>query len=133
MHIQGHLKNTYHEADWAIISQFIGLMLMISLGWCIGGSQIAGSLGLGGSICFIPNFFLYKSVFKYAGASQARQMLRALYVGELVKILLTMLLFVFVLSFISWICAPYVFIGYIVLQLIFWVAPVFWGIFKQNC
>ncbi len=133
MHTQDHLKNTYHEADWAIIGQFIALMLMIPLGWCIGGGQIAGSLGLGASICFFPNLFLYKSVFKYAGASQAKKMLRALYLGEVVKIVLTMLLFIFVLSFIFWISVPYVFMGYIALQLVFWMAPVFWGIFKQNC
>lgn len=121
-----------NEATWAILIQLISLMLIISVGWILGDTIIAGSLGLGGALCLIPNWFLYRSVFKYEGAPQAKAIVKGLYVGEMLKIILTFCLFVFVLRYILWASMLYVFIGYVVVQLTFLVSPLYFGIIKNN-
>jgi len=123
-------SNIYQEASWIMVIQAISLVLILPIAWCLWAKEIAGSLILGGGICFLPNLFLYKSMFKYKGAAQAKRIVQAFYIGEFFKIILTMLLFVFVLSYMSWVYMPCVFLGYIVLQLIFVATPVVWSIFK---
>lgn len=119
-----------NEASWAIFAQFFGLVLIISVGWILTDNVKAISLGLGGILCLLPNWCFYRCVFKYQGATSARAIVRGLYVGEVLKIILTFCLFIFVLRYIIWASILHVFIGYIVLQLIFWVSPLYFGVKK---
>jgi F0F1-type ATP synthase assembly protein I len=123
----------YHnEATAVIFTQFISVLLLALLGWVLGGEIISGSLAIGAGICFIANLCLYKSVFRHKGAPQAKAIVRGLYVGEMLKIILTFSLFLFVLRYMIWVSMLYLFVGYIVLQLTFWVVPVFFGLKKMR-
>ena len=121
-----------NEASITILMQFVSLMLIVPLGWIFGDKSIAASLGIGGALCFIPNLFLYRSVFKYKGASEAKAIVQGLYLGEILKIILTFCLFLFVLRYMIWLSMLYLFVGYIVLQLTFWMIPIYFGIKKNT-
>ena len=117
-----------NEASWAIFIQFISLMLMMLGGWIFRDTITAASLGLGGALCLIPNACMYRSAFKYQGATQAKAIVKGLYIGAALKMILTFGLFGFVLRYIIWASMLYVFIGYVVIQLTFWVSPLYFGL-----
>lgn len=115
------------EASRIILIQFISLILMIIAGAVFASREIAGSLGVGSGIALVANLCFYRSVFKYKGALQANAIVRSLYLGEVLKIILTFSLFLFVIRYMLWVLMLYLFVGYIVLQLTFWVVPLYFG------
>lgn len=125
-------KNIPHnEAWWALVVQGVGLMVIAPLAWFLKDKFVAGSFLFGGSACLIPNVYLYHRVFRHFGASNARKMIKALYLGEVVKLVLTGLMFGLCLT-ISWVKPLYLFVGYMFAQGIFWVAPFIWGVRKRK-
>lgn len=125
-------KNIPHnEAWWALVVQGVGLIVAAPLAWFLKDKYVAGSLLIGGSACLLPNIYLYHRVFRHFGAKNAHKMIKALYLGEVVKLILTGLLFAVGLS-IVWIKPLYLFVGYLFAQIIFWVAPVAWGFTRRN-
>lgn len=113
-----------NDALWALISQFLCIITMLFAALILSSKLIAGSLALGGLACFLPNLYLYRSVFKHFGASNAKNILKGLYWGEIVKIFLTIAIFGLILVYIPRALPLYLFVGYLITQIIFWVPPI---------
>ncbi len=124
-------KFPHNEAWWALVVQGVGLMIAAPLAWLLKDKFVSGSILLGGSACILPNIYLYHRVFRHFGAQSAHKMLKALYLGEVVKLLLTATIFALSLTQ-AWIKPLFLFIGYLFAQGIFWVAPLFWGFAKRK-
>ena len=82
-------------------SKIIGLQLgvtlclaMIAWGWL--GVSDARSVLLGGLVCLLPNVFLATRLFVAGRSGDARRVLRAAWLGEIGKLLLTAVMFAWV-------------------------------------
>ncbi|MEL7451192.1 MAG: ATP synthase subunit I, partial [Pseudomonadota bacterium] len=82
-------------------SKIIGLQLgvtvflaLVAWGWL--GVSDARSVLLGGMICLLPNAFLATRLFVAGKSGDARRVLRAAWVGEIGKLLLTAVMFAWV-------------------------------------
>jgi len=125
-----HSKFRHRDALWALITQALVVFICTPIVWYYWQIQAAGSLVLGGLVCLLPNTYLYRKAFAHFGARQAKQILKDLFLGEAVKIVLTAILFIGALL-ISWALPPWIFIGFILAQVGFWLAPIYLG-FKKN-
>ena len=124
-------KNPQNEAWWALVIQGVGLVVLAPLAWVIKDKFVAGSLIMGGAACLLPNVYLYRRVFKYFGARNAHKMLKSLYWGEVVKLIFTGVIFGISLT-VDWIKPLYLFMGFLYAQVVFWLAPIIWGIRKRQ-
>ncbi|WP_242602014.1 F0F1 ATP synthase subunit I [Legionella yabuuchiae] len=108
-----------------------GLTLIITIAAALwGGGHAAQSAFLGGLVSVIPNAYFAWKVFQYQGARAARKIVNSLYKGEAIKIFLTLILFALV--FVLFSLKPLLFfITYIVVQMVFWFAPIIFDN-KQN-
>lgn len=91
--------------------------LVALIGW---GGFAAYSALLGGLICFVPNLYFTIKVFS---THEPRQILNAFYLGEAVKLLLTVVLFMLVWRFLQTLPLA-VLCGFIFTQLAHWCAPI---------
>lgn len=113
-----------NDAWWALTIQLAIVLLLASILWVMQGYWVFRSFLLGGMISFVPNLILYRQMFRYKGASQAKQILKALYFGELLKLILTGAGFAVVLL-LPHTLPLWVFGGFISALLSFWVAPIY--------
>jgi F0F1-type ATP synthase assembly protein I len=114
---------THHEAFWALVAQGIGfvtglLILLVSL-----ERANALSFGLGFLVCLLPNFVFYVLFFRYQGAQHLITIKNRFYLGEMVKLFLTAGMFALVWQ-IAWIGPVWVFCGYGVGLLCFFLPPI---------
>ena len=111
-------KNIY----WLILVQAIGLALVSLLVAGIATPRTAMSVLLGGTCCLLPTFYFAHQLFRHMGARAAYLTVQTLYVGELIKLVFTGCLCVFVFKFIS-IHPLAFFLGFLATQFMFWCAP----------
>lgn len=117
-------NDSYREAFWAVVSQALSIACLVPMIFIIWDIKVALSFLLGGLACVLPSVYLYRRVFTFFGATQSKLIVKAFYWGETVKIVLTALFFVVALL-IPWALPVWIFLGYLVAQVGFWVAPVF--------
>jgi len=101
-----------------IVSQFIAVGLIATVGYATLGWTSAYSLLLGGLICAVPNAYFTSKAFRYRGARAAQKIVRAFYVGEAVKILLMCAGFALTFKFVKPLSPTAVFSGFVVTYLI---------------
>jgi ATP synthase protein I len=107
------------------ITAFVSVLCAI-----IYGANASMSALLGGMVCFVPNVYFARTLFKYKGARSAKQIVNCFYKGEAVKIGLSMLLFTTVFVWIK--ITPLAFFGsYILILMTHWFAPLV-IVTKQN-
>ena len=99
------------------------LLILIALSTLVTiGKQEALSALLGGLIAFIPSVLFVKKFFQHQGARAAKQIVKSFYVGEFLKIVLSMLLFMLV--FIIYKVSPLAFfLTYVAVIVTHWFAP----------
>lgn len=115
-------KKSKKPTSRLFIFQLSVIASMIVMAWPFFGRFAALSAGGGGLVCLFPNWVFSILLFRYRGALQAKQILLSLYLGEVIKILVTISLFVVVFHYLK--LAPLAFfIGFIIVQLTFWLAP----------
>lgn len=114
------LKALMIQTSLVLIASFV-LVVIIDLK--AGLTVIAGGL-----IGIIPAWVFAKQAFRFAGARQARQVVRAFYLGEALKLLLTLLLFVLVFSFTK-VHTGWLFFGYGLTLVAHWVSL---GLLKEK-
>lgn len=119
----------HNDALWAIVVQFLLMLLLLPGVWWKWTLPAAGSWFVGGLVCVLPNIYLYRRVFSFFGARQAKKIISAFYWGEAIKLLLTAICFVGALQ-IPWILPLWVFLGYIFAQIGFWIAPIVLGFWR---
>lgn len=103
-----------------ILSYQVLIIVVVSVGFVAGGWQKAFSSTLGGLAAFIPNLYF---ALRVAGSAEqeARKILRSFYVGESVKLLLTVALFMLIFQIPSIEILPLL-VGYITALSVFWFA-----------
>jgi ATP synthase protein I len=96
------------------------IIALVSLGFVVGGWQKAFSSAIGGLAAFIPNLYF---ALRVAGSAEqdARKILRSFYVGESVKLLLTVALFMLIFQIPSIEILPLM-AGYVAALSVFWFA-----------
>lgn len=96
------------------------IIAVVSLGFVVGGWQKAISSAIGGLAAFIPNLYF---ALRVAGSAEqdARKILRSFYVGESVKLLLTVALFMLIFQIPSIEILPLM-AGYVAALSVFWFA-----------
>ena len=78
---------------------------------------MAYSLLSGGLICAIPNAYFSIKAFQHRGARAAKKIVKAFYVGEGIKILLTCAGFALVFAYVKPLSTPALFSGFVVVYL----------------
>lgn len=116
-----------NDALFAIVIQALLVFLLSPLVGAMWDKETMGSFLLGGLICVLPNSYLYCRVFAHFGARAAKHIVRAFYMGESVKILITAACFVGAIM-ISWTLPLWVFIGYIIASVGFGIGPIILGV-----
>ncbi|MEQ1543605.1 ATP synthase subunit I [Methyloglobulus sp.] len=103
-----------------ILGYQVLIITVVSLGFGVGGWQKAFSATIGGFAAFIPNLYF---ALRVAGSAEqdARKVLRSFYVGESVKLLLTVALFMLIFQIPNIEILPLM-AGYIAALSVFWFA-----------
>jgi ATP synthase protein I len=105
-----------------MLVQALGLILVSLCVAQFATLHAAFSVLLGGACCLIPTAYFAHQLFRYRGARSARLTVQTLYVGELIKLVFTATLCVFVFKFIP-IHPLAFFCGFLATQFMFWCAP----------
>jgi ATP synthase protein I len=92
--------------------------VLAALLWFMFGGVVAASTLLGGAAAVVPNGFLAARVLMPSRDVSAGAMMRAAWLGEMGKILLTVLAFGVIFGFVRPISPPAVFAGFIAAQLV---------------
>lgn len=121
----------HKDALSALISQALVIIILFPVVWLFWQAVAAFSMLLGGLVCLLPNIYLYRRVFAFFGATNAKLIVKALYWGETIKIILTALFFVGALL-VGWSEPLWIFIGYVLAQLSFWIGPIILNLKKAN-
>ena len=104
-----------------VASQCLATLAAAVLMGLVGGLRGGYSALLGGSIGVAASLYFAAWLFRGGESADARQILRGVYVGEFVKLVVTVALFVAVFVWIE--VAPLaLFIGYAATFLMYWVA-----------
>lgn len=117
------MKQTVKLGLMRLVSLQVGLAMLI-VGFCLlcwGGKAAYSSL-LGSMIYLLPSLYFALKLFKHSGAQQVRKIVQAFYVGEAVKLAVSMVLFSLVFIFVP-INAKVFFISYVVMHCSHWLAP----------
>jgi len=98
------------------------VVVVLALCWLFAGLMEAGSTLLGGAACVIPSLYFARKLFATTSAREAKRIVRAFYVGELVKLVLSVVMVVLILKLIAVAIVPFI-TGFIGAQFGFWLAP----------
>lgn len=88
------------------------------------GKQTAASVILGGFVAIVPALVFTRKFFHHQGARAAKQIVKAFYLAEGIKLILSVILFALVFIFIK-VQAFAFFLTYIVVILTHWLSPLF--------
>ncbi len=97
----------------AIITGTIALVLFLGV-----NVEIAISVVIGGLAYIIPNAYFAKYVFRYSAADSPRLAVRWLYLGEVVKVIATVMIFAIGFLLVERLNVPALFIAYMSMLLL---------------
>ena len=113
-----HAKTTVYAV---VITQIVA-GVVLSAGLAVGGDSRASYSVLTGTLCgALPNFYLALKMFSLGVESSADHMLRAIYLGESLKIVFTVALLAVALAKLD-VSMPYVLGGYLGTVVVQWFA-----------
>jgi len=107
------------------------MIILLGLGFGIfGGISLAYSIGAGGLVAFLTNWYFIRRFFKFQSPKDVMKTLSSIYFGEFVKLLILGVLFVTAIILLH--VKPFAFlIGYfIVNSMNWWAAP--WCFLKRK-
>ena len=107
-----------HVVPMTLLVQTCVSFVVAAVSWILVGEVAATSALLGGAAAVVPNGFLAARVLKPSRDTSARAMMRAAWIGEIGKLLLTALLFGVIFGFVRPIQPLAVFAGFIAAQLV---------------
>ncbi len=87
-------------------------------------SHAAKSSFLGGGVCVIPGLLFALVFFKHSGAKNTPKIMSAFYLGEVMKLVVSGMLFALVFIFFT-VHAVAFFTTFIAVQALYWCAPLF--------
>ncbi len=107
-----------------IFAQLCIVAVVTIVAWLGWGVFIAKSTSLGGLASVIPSSYFAWRVFARVDARQAKQIIRSFYMGEFIKLLLSVVLVIAFIKIFA-VYLPAFFLGFAVAQLGFWLTPLF--------
>jgi ATP synthase protein I len=107
-----------HVVPVTLLAQLCVSVVVAMALWAWMGEVAAASALLGGAAVVIPNGFLAARLLQPSRDESAKSMMRAAWIGEIGKLLLTALLFGVIFAFVRPIQPPAVFAGFIAAQLV---------------
>ena len=109
-----------------IVSGQLGLSLSVAVVvWMLWGQGPGVSALVGGLICVLPNGYLGLRLALTDVRAGAKTLLRSAYVGELVKLIITVALFIVAFVFLKGLEPGFLLLGFIASQLALW-GSIFW-------
>lgn len=106
-----------------LLAQFVASLVVAGTGALVFGQTVAVSSLLGGVIAVVPNAFLAARLMSPRLADDAEAMLRAAWLGEIGKLVLTGLLFAAVFVSVRPLSGLALFAGFIAAQMMVFGAP----------
>lgn len=121
--------NELSQRGQRVAMKLVGCQLLVAILLAIGAFLLwnwdtAWSVATGAGVCVFANFVYAKLVFAQAGAKAAKKVLRAFYLGEVLKIVITACLFSLIIFYTKTVMLALL-LGYILTQLVFWFALLF--------
>ena len=107
-----------HVVPVTLLVQACVSLVLAAVLWVVVGEVAATSALLGGAAVVLPNGFLAARLLQPSRDQSAKAMMRAAWIGEFGKVLLTALLFGVIFGFVRPIEPPAVFAGFIAAQLV---------------
>lgn len=93
-------KRVQNQAYQLVIRQLAGVFLLATAALYFGRHQ-AFSVLAGGLAYGLPNLFFVWRVFRYAGASEMHKFIAAFFIGEMLKLFLSGILFIFIVNYLQ--------------------------------
>lgn len=122
MTVRRKVNNSSLLVYWIPLLQ-LGTTLLLTAACLMFSIQYAVSVLLGGLICLVGNAVFIWRFFRRGNSQSARDLLNDAYQGVFSKMLLTTLLFLVVIVVFKEINVLLLFVGFIVVQTINWIAP----------
>ena len=107
-----------HVVPVTLLAQTCVSIVVAAVCWAWLGGVAAVSAALGGAAAVVPNAFLAARLLTPTRDLGHRAMLRSAWIGEIGKLLLTVLAFGVIFGFVRPLAPPAVFAGYIAAQLV---------------
>jgi ATP synthase protein I len=107
-----------HVVPLTLAAQAGASLLLAVLLWVTQGTQVGSSALLGGMVAVVPNAFLAARLLQPRRDPGAKAILRAAWLGEIGKWLLTGLLFGVIFAVVRPLSAPALFGGFVLAQLV---------------
>lgn len=114
------------EAKLLVFFQVVIVLLLLAFFILLGRMQYSFSAFGGGLVCILPTLYMYKRVFYYTGAKNAKKIVNSMYIGQAMKFVLTAALFFFFIK-VKWIIPEALFLGFFITQLSCWLVPFLWN------
>lgn len=98
----------------------LGIAIFAVTGWTLLLDKQAGLSALAAAFCcVISNLVFAKMLFAYSSARSAAKIVKSFYHGEMLKIMVTVVLFVFCIKYLHAAFLPFM-VTYILCQMAFW-------------
>ena len=101
-----------------IVSQFAATFSLAIIMLVITNETMAYSAFIGGLICAVANGYFAKKTFTYVGANSTTKMIKSIYLGEFIKLLLITAGFAVAFVFVSPLNILLLFAGFLVVHLV---------------
>lgn len=108
-----------------VLFQLVVTLLVSLSGFALWDKDVALLIAKGGAISVIPGFMFATLAFSRFGAKASEEVLGAFYLGVTMKLMLTMVLFIYVFAATEITSPGALFTGYITAVLVHWAAPLF--------
>lgn len=115
-------KTPQRAAYYVVFWQAVIVLLVAFISLLIANRVAAYSALLGGAASVLPSFLFAQQLFKTTAARNAQRIVVVLFVGELLKLILSGVLLVIMIMWLPVSVLPLV-IGFVSAHLGFWIAP----------
>jgi ATP synthase protein I len=121
------VKDVKHVVPLTLLAQVFVSIAVAGATWAWFGDVAGVSAALGGAVAVVPNGFLAARLLKSSSDLSHQAMFRAAWIGEIGKLLLTVLLFAVIFRAVRPLAPAAVFAGFIAAQLVIFGAFLFGG------
>lgn len=119
-----------HEAYEIVALQLSGVVLLAVFALLVKGKISGISVFAGGMAYGLPNLGFVWRVFRYSGANQMTQFMTAFFIGEMIKLFLSAIIFIVIVKYLP-VSLLSVLVGFIGAIVSFWIVCM-WHFSKQS-
>jgi ATP synthase protein I len=130
MAVKSLKKIIQHKAYRLVFNQLACVFAFAAIALPFSGLVRAFSVLAGGLAYGLPNLFFVWRVFRYAGANEMSKFMAAFFVGEMVKLFLSAILFLMIVKYLP-VSLLSVLVGFVVAIVSFWMVCI-WHFSKPN-